>query len=44
MGAGPTRSPSERYAQFQREKGNPVFHDFALLYDFDLDPFQVQAC
>src|SRR3954469_3639791 len=37
-------SPSERYARFQREKGNPVFHDFALLYDFDLDPFQVQAC
>src|SRR3954469_14207548 len=37
-------SPSERYARFQREKGSPVFHDFALLYDFDLDPFQVQAC
>src|SRR3954453_17630023 len=37
-------SPSEQYARFQREKGNPVFHDFALLYDFDLDPFQVQAC
>src|SRR4051812_29876379 len=37
-------SPSERYARFQREKDNPVFHDFALLYDFDLDPFQVQAC
>src|SRR3954453_18202969 len=36
-------SPSEQYARFQREKGNPVFHDFALLYDFDLDPFQVQA-
>src|SRR3954452_4017281 len=37
-------SPSEQYARFQREKGNPVFHDFALLYDFDLDPFQVEAC
>jgi ATP-dependent RNA helicase HelY len=37
-------SPSERYARFHREKDNPVFHDFALLYDFDLDPFQVQAC
>src|SRR3954465_5474436 len=37
-------SPSEQYARFQREKGNPVFHDFALLYDFDLDPFQVRAC
>jgi ATP-dependent RNA helicase HelY len=37
-------SPSERYARFHREKDSPVFHDFALLYDFDLDPFQVQAC
>src|SRR3954468_14389306 len=37
-------TPSERYARFQREKDSPVFHDFSLLYDFDLDPFQVQAC
>src|SRR3954464_1381067 len=37
-------SPSERYARFHRQKDSPVFHDFALLYDFDLDPFQVQAC
>src|SRR3954466_1768626 len=37
-------TPSERYARYQREKDSPVFHDFSLLYDFDLDPFQVQAC
>ncbi len=37
-------SPSERYARFQREKGAPVFHDFAQMYDFTLDPFQIEAC
>jgi len=37
-------SPSERFARFQREKSAPVFADFRLLYDFPLDPFQVDAC
>ena len=37
-------TPSERYARFRRERDSPVFHDFALLYDFELDPFQVEAC
>ncbi|MBJ7359693.1 DEAD/DEAH box helicase [Nocardioides sp.] len=38
------RSPSERYAEFQRDKGHPVTKDFQSLYAFPLDPFQVQAC
>ena len=37
-------SPSESYARFQREKGSPVFHDFAQLYDFELDAFQIESC
>ncbi len=37
-------SPSESYARFLREKGAPVFHDFAQMYDFELDPFQIEAC
>ena len=38
------RSPSERYAEFQRDKDYPVTKDFQGLYAFPLDPFQVQAC
>ena len=37
-------SPSESYAKFSRDQQSPVFADFASLYDFALDPFQVQAC
>ena len=37
-------SPSERFARARRERGSPVFYDFARLYDFELDPFQVEAC
>ncbi|MEO5710170.1 MAG: DEAD/DEAH box helicase [Nocardioidaceae bacterium] len=37
-------SPSESYARFRREKGARVFHDFAQMYDFELDGFQVAAC
>ena len=37
-------SPAERYAEFQRDKNHPVFRDFASLYDFGLDDFQVRAC
>ena len=37
-------SPSERYARARRHRASPVFHDFAELYDFTLDPFQVEAC
>jgi ATP-dependent RNA helicase HelY len=40
----PEPSPAERYARSRRESRSPVFHDFAQLYDFELDPFQVEAC
>jgi len=39
-----SRSPAERYARARLERTSPVFYDFADLYDFELDPFQVQAC
>jgi ATP-dependent RNA helicase HelY len=38
------RSPSERYAEFQRDREHPVTKDFQALYAFPLDPFQVEAC
>ncbi|RYU11568.1 DEAD/DEAH box helicase [Nocardioides iriomotensis] len=41
--AGPT-SPSERYAAFRRGQETPAFTEFARLYDFPLDEFQVRAC
>ncbi|MEU0265258.1 DEAD/DEAH box helicase [Nocardioides sp. NPDC006303] len=37
-------SPAEKYAAFKRDKDFPVFRDFASLYDFGLDDFQVEAC
>ena len=37
-------SPSEKYAKFQRDKQSPVFADFASLYDFTIDEFQIRAC
>src|SRR6478609_8642493 len=37
-------SPAERYAAFQREKPFPMLKDFAGLYGFELDDFQVRAC
>ncbi|CAN5689050.1 DEAD/DEAH box helicase [soil metagenome] len=43
-GDQPAESPSESYARFRREKGARVFHDFAQMYDFELDGFQVAAC
>ena len=36
--------PAERYAAFQREKSYPMLKDFAGLYGFELDDFQVRAC
>src|SRR5688572_982445 len=38
------RSPSERYAEFQRDRNHPVLRDFASHYSFPLDGFQVAAC
>jgi ATP-dependent RNA helicase HelY len=37
-------SPSERYANFRRSQATPVFNDFAAMYDFELDDFQIRAC
>jgi len=37
-------TPSEKYAKFRRDQRSPLFADFASLYDFDLDEFQVRAC
>ncbi|MFD4324103.1 DEAD/DEAH box helicase [Nocardioides sp. NPDC058538] len=37
-------SPAEKYAAYQRDKDFPVFRDFASLYDFGLDDFQIEAC
>ncbi|MBD8869535.1 DEAD/DEAH box helicase [Nocardioides donggukensis] len=33
-----------RYAAYRRGREHPVFHEFAGLYDFGLDDFQVRAC
>ncbi len=37
-------SPSDRYAAFRRGQKTPAFTEFASLYDFALDDFQVRAC
>jgi DEAD/DEAH box helicase len=37
-------SPSEQYAKFRRSQATPVFNDFAAMYDFELDDFQIRAC
>jgi ATP-dependent RNA helicase HelY len=37
-------TPSEQYAKFRRDQQSPVFAEFASLYDFPLDDFQVRAC
>ncbi|MGN6577594.1 MAG: DEAD/DEAH box helicase [Nocardioides sp.] len=37
-------SPAERYAQFRRGQSTPLFTDFAAMYDFEIDDFQVRAC
>ncbi len=37
-------TPSESYTRFRRGQAAPVFADFAQMYDFTLDDFQVRAC
>ncbi|MEU6036705.1 DEAD/DEAH box helicase [Actinomadura sp. NPDC047616] len=41
-----TESPAARYSQFRRRTADngPALLDFQTLYDFDLDPFQLEAC
>ncbi|MEW2359928.1 DEAD/DEAH box helicase [Spirillospora sp. NPDC029432] len=42
--AGP--SPAQRYASYRKrtEGSGPALLDFQTLYDFALDPFQIEAC
>ena len=35
---------AERYAAYRRDRGHPVFRDFAAGYPFPLDEFQVEGC
>lgn len=37
-------SPAERYAAARRRAARPALTEFALDYEFMLDPFQVRAC
>src|SRR6201987_3952214 len=37
-------TPAERYAAFRDRKTDPELSGFRALYDFDFDPFQVEAC
>jgi ATP-dependent RNA helicase HelY len=37
-------TPSERYAEYRNGRRHPVLRDFASLYDFPLDDFQVRGC
>jgi ATP-dependent RNA helicase HelY len=37
-------TPSERYAKFRENQRSPLLAEFASLYDFRLDDFQVEAC
>ncbi len=39
-----SQSPAERYARFRSTQATPVLNDFRVLYDFEIDPFQVEAC
>src|SRR5487761_1397717 len=40
----PAVSPAGRYAKFRERQAAPEFTSFRELYDFDFDPFQVDAC
>ena len=37
-------SAAERYADYKRHRSHPVTKDFAALYEFGLDDFQLRAC
>ncbi|GAA1535258.1 DEAD/DEAH box helicase [Nocardioides humi] len=38
------RTPAERYASYRKDRGHPVFRDFAAGFPFPLDDFQVEGC
>src|SRR4029450_11554861 len=37
-------TPAQRYAASQRDRGFPALAEFRMLYTFELDPFQGDAC
>ncbi|KAA1419884.1 DEAD/DEAH box helicase [Mumia zhuanghuii] len=37
-------SPAERYAHFRAAQAKPLLAEFAGLYEFGLDPFQIESC
>jgi ATP-dependent RNA helicase HelY len=37
-------TPAEKYAEFHKDRRNPVLRDFGAHYDFPLDDFQLRAC
>jgi ATP-dependent RNA helicase HelY len=37
-------TPAQGYASFKRDRHFPALAEFRLLYDFELDPFQLRAC
>ena len=37
-------TPAQRFASSGRDRAFPALAEFRLLYDFELDPFQVEAC
>ncbi|MDQ6687581.1 MAG: DEAD/DEAH box helicase [Actinomycetota bacterium] len=40
-GAG---GPAEQYSRYRRDRRHPLSAEFASLYDFELDDFQLKAC
>ncbi|GAA4226897.1 DEAD/DEAH box helicase [Actinomadura meridiana] len=44
--ASADETPAQRYAAYRRRTAGsgPALLDFRTLYDFDLDPFQIEAC
>src|SRR3954449_10034247 len=44
MSTADDRTPSQRYAEYRNGRQHPVLRDFAGLYDFPLDEFQLEGC
>src|SRR3954449_12760647 len=44
MSTADDRTPSQRYAEYRKGRRHPVLRDFASLYDFPLDDFQLRGC
>ncbi|HEX7738313.1 MAG TPA: DEAD/DEAH box helicase, partial [Marmoricola sp.] len=44
MNESPSADPSDRYAQYRRNRRHPGLAEFTSHYDFAFDDFQVRAC